>query len=109
MHPAAEQEVMYLSDETTIGLYGKLAPGKKPADQEIGGEEISLSQVKPEGEQERKPRRTTRQGGQRRAPAAKKTGRPPPGWGGRGLRRQFIRLLGSGYAYRSGCSRPTLR
>ena len=77
MHPAAEQEVMYLSDETTIGLYGKLAPGKKPADQEIGGEEISLSQVKPEGEQERKPRRTARQGGQRRAPAAKKEKQEP--------------------------------
>ena len=77
MHPAAEQEVMYLSDETTIGLYGKLAPGKKPADQEIGGEEISLSQVKPEGEQERKPRRTTRQDGQRRAPAAKKEKQEP--------------------------------
>ena len=77
MHPAAEQEVMYLSDETTIGLYGKLAPGKKPADQEIGGEEISLSQVKPEGEQERKPRRTIRQGGQRRAPAAKKEKQEP--------------------------------
>ena len=66
-----------MSDETTIGLYGKLAPGKKPADQEIGGEEISLSQVKPEGEQERKPRRTARQGGQRRAPAAKKEKQEP--------------------------------
>ena len=77
MHPAAEQEVMYLSDETTIGLYGKLAPGKKPADQEIGGEEISLSQAKPEGEKERKPRRTTRQSGERRTPAAKKEKQEP--------------------------------
>ena len=77
MRPAAEQEVMYLSDETTIGLYGKLAPGKKPADQEIGGEEISLSQAKPEGEKERKPRRTTRQSGERRTPAAKKEKQEP--------------------------------
>ena len=75
MHPAAEQEVMYLSDETTLDCMASSRRGKKPADQEIGGEEISLSQVKPEGEQERKPRRTTRQGGQRRAPAQKRRSR----------------------------------
>ena len=44
-----------------------------------------------------------------RSAAGKKTARRPPLWQGQAPRRQFIRLLGSGYAYRSGCSRPTLR
>ncbi len=61
---------MYLSDENAIGLYGRIEPVKKPADQEIGGDAVSLADVQPaaEGQQEqhgqtrqRKPRRRVTQ------------------------------------------------
>ena len=68
----AKLEVMYLSDENAVGLYGKIEPMKKPADQEIGGAAVPLADVQPaadnQKETHREPRqRKPRRRGQRRA------------------------------------------
>ena len=34
-----------MSDENAIGLYGKIEPIRKPADQEIGGNAVSLTEA----------------------------------------------------------------
>src|SRR5699024_7372679 len=49
----AELEVVFLSDENAVGLYGKIEPARKPADQEIGGNAVSLEQAQGAGEQEK--------------------------------------------------------
>lgn len=72
-----------LSDENAIGLYGKIEPARKPADQEIGGNAVSLTEVQNETEgnrqetqkepRQRKPRRRAPQKAEERAGVQEKT------------------------------------
>ncbi len=63
-----------MSDENAVGLYGKIEPARKPADQEIGGNAVSLEQAQGAGEQEKKearqkkPRRRAPQKAEEKAP-----------------------------------------
>lgn len=67
----AKLEVMYLSDENAVGLYGKIEPMKKPADQEIGGAAVPLADVQPAADNQKETHREPRQRKPRRRAAPK--------------------------------------
>ena len=83
-----------MSDENAVGLYGKIEPARKPADQEIGGNAVSLEQAQSAGETEKKearqkkPRRRAPQKTEEKAPRRADAAAPQEGKKPRGRRKK---------------------